>query len=137
MQKTQHRAELERELYECHADMCKVFSHPTRLEILNVLREEEMSVSDLAARLKVAIGNLSQHLNMMKQRLVLVSRKDGNVVYYRLANPKMLKAFDLIREILLEQMQRQSVLVRHAERTRAQGRVDSFRRAEEGAPWTS
>lgn len=97
--------------------MCKVFSHPTRLEILNTLREQEMSVSDLARRLGLSIGNLSQHLNMMKQRRVLVSRKDGNNVYYGLANPKMLKAFDLIREILLEQMQRESVLVRHMERT--------------------
>lgn len=125
MRKTQHPADMERELYQCHADMCKVFSHPTRLEILNVLREEEMSVSNLAGRLQVAIGNLSQHLNMMKQRRVLVSRKDGNVVYYRLANSKMLRAFDLIREILLEQMQRESVLVRHLERTRSQRRMGS------------
>ena len=125
MPRTQHSAAMDRELYRCHADMCKVFSHPTRLEILNVLREEEMSVSNLAGRLKVAIGNLSQHLNMMKQRRVLVSRKDGNVVYYRLANPKMLKAFDLIREILLEQMQRDTALVRHLERARAQWRVSS------------
>ena len=117
--------DIERELYKCHAEMCKVFSHPTRLQILNALHEREVSVSDLAGRLQVAIGNLSQHLNMMKQRQVLVSRKDGNVVYYRLANPKMLRAFDLIREILLEGMQRQSVLVRHAEATRAQGRAGS------------
>jgi len=112
-------ADINRELYRCHADMCKVFSHPTRLEILNRLREQEMSVSELARRLELSIGNLSQHLNMMKQRRVLVSRKDGNMVYYRLANPKMLKAFDMIREILLEQMQRESVLVRHMEQARA------------------
>ena len=120
MEKTRHPVDISRELYRCHADMCKVFSHPTRLEILNVLRKDEMSVSNLAGRLKIAIGNLSQHLNMMKQRRVLVSRKDGNVVYYRLANPKMLKAFDLIRELLLEEMRHQSVLVRHAERARGQ-----------------
>ena len=109
----------EDELYRCHADMCKVFSHPTRLQILNILRERELAVSDLADRLGVAIGNLSQHLNMMKQRRVLASRKDGNSVYYRLATPKMLKAFDLIREILIEQMQRESTLVRHFERAQA------------------
>ena len=63
----------EYEFYKRHADLCKVFSHPTRLEILNILREEEMSVSELARRLGVAIGNLSQHLNMMKQRRGLVS----------------------------------------------------------------
>ena len=56
-----------------------------------------MSVSDLVGRLGITIGNMSQHLNMMKQRWVLVSRKEGNMVFYRLANPKMLKAFDLIR----------------------------------------
>ena len=123
MRTPRHPADMERELYECHAEMCKVLSHPKRLEILNVLREKEMSVGDLASRLKVAIGNLSQHLNMMKQRRVLASRKDGNVVYYRLANPKMLRAFDLIREMLLEGMQRQSVLVRHAERTHPRARA--------------
>ncbi len=108
--------DLQAEVCSRHAEMCKVFTHPIRLQTLDILREQEMSVSDLADRLGVAIGNLSQHLNMMKQRRVLVSRKDGNNVYYRLANPKMLKAFDLMREILLEQMQRESILVRHMER---------------------
>ncbi|MBI3933094.1 MAG: winged helix-turn-helix transcriptional regulator [Acidobacteria bacterium] len=110
------RKNIEQELYRLHAEMCKVFSHPTRLQILNVLREREVTVSELAERLGLAIGNLSQHLNMMKQRRVLVSRKEGNNVYYRLPNPKMLRAFDLIREILREQMQQQSILVRHLER---------------------
>jgi len=114
-----HRRTQQLEVFSRHAEMCKVFSSPIRLQILNILREREMSVSSLADRLGVAIGNLSQHLNMMKQRRVLVSRKDGNVVYYRLANPKMLKAFDLIREILFEQMQRESVLVQHMEQARA------------------
>ncbi len=114
-----HRHAQQLEVFSRHAEMCKVFSSPIRLQILNMLRKQEMSVSKLADQLGVAIGNLSQHLNMMKQRRVLVSRKDGNIVYYRLANPKMLKAFDLIRELLFEQMQRESVLVRHMEQARA------------------
>ena len=99
-----------------HAEMCKVFTNPIRLQILDALRQRETSVSELAGRLGVAMGNLSQHLNMMKQRRVLVSRKDGNNVYYQLANPKMLKAFDLMREILLDEMRRESVLARQIER---------------------
>ena len=78
-----------------------------------------MCVSELATRLGVAMGNLSQHLSMMKQRRVLLSRKEGNIVYYRLANLKMLKAFDLIREILLEQMQRETILIRHLQGVQA------------------
>ncbi|MBI3669559.1 MAG: winged helix-turn-helix transcriptional regulator [Acidobacteria bacterium] len=104
------------EVYSRHAEMCKVFSHPLRLQVLNTLRDKEMSVSDLADRLGVAIGNLSQHLNMMKQRRVVMTRKEGNNVYYRLANAKMLEAFDLIREILFEQMRREGILVREMER---------------------
>ena len=107
------------EVYARHAEMCKVFSHPLRLRILETLRDKEMSVSDMASRLRVAIGNLSQHLNMMKQRHVLVTRKDGNIVYYRLANSKILAAFDLIREILFEQMQREGTIVRQMKSTRA------------------
>jgi ArsR family transcriptional regulator, virulence genes transcriptional regulator len=110
---------MERELYKWHADMCKVFSHPTRLETLNVLRVQEMPVTELAKRLGVAVGNLSQHLNMMKQRRVLTSRKEANNVYYRLANPKVLRAFDLMREILLEQMRGESDVVRQLERAQA------------------
>jgi DNA-binding transcriptional ArsR family regulator len=107
------------EVYARHAEMCKVFSHPLRLQILNTLRDKEMSVSDMADRLGVAIGNLSQHLNMMKHRRVLGTRKDGNIVYYRLANPKILDAFDLIREILFEQMQREGTIVRQMKSVRA------------------
>jgi len=107
------------EAYVRHAEMCKIFSHPLRLQVLNTLRKKEMSVTDMADRLGVAIGNLSQHLNMMKHRRVLGTRKDGNVVYYRLANPKILDAFDLIREILLEQMQREGMIVRQIKSARA------------------
>ena len=106
-------------LYEHHAEMCKVFSHATRLMILNVLRTSERNVATIAARLRVPLGTVSPHLLMMKQRRVLVSRKRGNQVFYRLANPKILRAFDLIRELLYEQMKRDSLLARAFEDERA------------------
>jgi ArsR family transcriptional regulator len=55
---------------------------------------------------------------MMKQRRVLASRKQGNQVFYRLANPKMLQAFDLIREILYEQMKQHGLFARELEQER-------------------
>jgi len=109
-------------LYEQHAEMCKVFSSPIRLMILNVLRESEMTVAALAGRLDLALGTVSPHLLMMKQRRVLVSRKEGTQVFYRLANPKMLRAFDLIRNILAEQMKEHGVLAKELERERARRR---------------
>ncbi len=101
----------ERTLCYYHAEMCKVFSHPTRLEIINTLRDKEIRVGELANKLQVGIGNLSQHLSMMKERKILKNRKVGNQVFYRVANAKMLKAFDLLREILLEQIEKDSLLL--------------------------
>ena len=103
---------MEDRIYTYHAEMCKVFSHPKRLELIDILREKEMNVGELSKKLGLPIGNLSQHLAMMRERRILVSRKEGNVVYYRIANLRLLKAFDLLREILFEQIRQDAVLIR-------------------------
>ncbi|MEW6034633.1 MAG: metalloregulator ArsR/SmtB family transcription factor [Chloroflexota bacterium] len=99
------------QIYSYHAEMCQVFSHPKRLELIDVLRESEMSVGELSQRLRITPANLSQHLAMMKERRILVSRKEGNAVYYRVANPKLFRAFDMLREILFEQIRGDAALI--------------------------
>ena len=81
------------------------------LEILRLLKNKEMSVSEIAKETKMGIGNLSQHLSMMKQRHILESRKDGAAVYYSFSNDKIIKAFTLLREALLEQLKKDASLV--------------------------
>ena len=102
---------MEDQIYFYHAEMCKVFAHAKRLELINILRDKEMSVGELSQRLGLAIGNLSQHLTMMRQRHILASRKEGNVVYYRVTNPRLLEAFDLLREIMFEQIRQDAALI--------------------------
>ena len=102
---------MEDQIYTYHAEMCKVFSHPKRLELINLLREKEMSAGKLGEELGLAPANLSQHLTMMRGRHILTSRKEGNVVYYRIANPRLLEAFDLLREILFEQIRQDAALI--------------------------
>ena len=115
--------DVSRSIYEHHAEMCKVFSNATRLMILNILRESEMTVAAIAEKLGVPLGTVSPHLLMMKQRRVLLSRKQGTQVFYRLANPKMLQAFDLIRVILYEQMKQAGLLTRELEHERVRKKV--------------
>lgn len=104
----------EKQIYELHASLCKALSNPKRLEIIDVLRNAEMNVGELSERLGIPIGNLSQHLNMMKALGILSSRKDGNVVHYSLATPKMLEAFDILREILFERISKEGALLKEA-----------------------
>ncbi len=102
---------MEEQIYAYHAEMCKVFSHPKRLEVINILRDGELSVTDLSQRLILTIGNLSQHLNMMKDHHILLSTKRGNMVYYRIANPKLIRCFDMMREMLFEQIRQDAALI--------------------------
>lgn len=103
--------DIHQQIYAHHAEMCKVLSHPKRLELIDVLRNGEMSAGELGQRLGLPSANLSQHLTMMRERRVLTSRKEGNVVYYRLTNPRMLEAYDILREILFEQIRQDAALI--------------------------
>jgi len=102
---------VEDQIYAYHAEMCQVLSHPKRLEVINILRDGEMTVSELAQRLGLTVGNLSQHLSMMKERHILLSRKEGNMVFYRIANPKLIRCFDMMREMLFEQIRQDAALI--------------------------
>jgi len=70
-----------------------------------------MTVTQLSQKLGLTVGNLSQHLSMMKERHILLSRKEGNMVYYRIANPKLIRCFDMMREMLFEQIRQDAALI--------------------------
>ncbi|HLF54465.1 MAG TPA: metalloregulator ArsR/SmtB family transcription factor [Candidatus Nanoarchaeia archaeon] len=95
-----------KQLYVVHAEMCKVFSNPTRLEILNLLRNGELSVTVLMKKTKLSQANVSQHLSIMKNKGVITASRRGKNINYRLTNPKIIQAFDIIREILRERLRR-------------------------------
>ncbi len=102
-----------REFYRRHADMCGAFAHPLRLELLQLLHERgESTVTDLAEATGMRMATLSQHLATMRATNMVLSRKEGASVYYRLADPRIIQAFDLITQVLLDQMAREEELRR-------------------------
>ncbi len=92
-------------VYELHADVCKTLANSKRIEIVNLLRSGEKSVSRLLEETGLLKANLSQHLSLMRQRGIVKARKEGLSVFYRIANPKIVRACDLMREVLFEQME--------------------------------
>ena len=95
---------MEKQLYLIHAEMCKVFSNPTRLEILDLLRNKELSVTELVAKTHLSQANISQHLSIMKNKGIIKFNRRGKNIYYQLTNPKIIDAFDIIREVLRERL---------------------------------
>ena len=95
----------ETRIFELHARVCKMLSHPKRLEIIDLLRGgRTFSVSDIAQRLGVTNANASQHLAMMRQQHIVTTRRDGVTIRYSLADPKIITAYDALRKILQRQL---------------------------------
>jgi ArsR family transcriptional regulator len=91
-------------IFDLHAEVCKIFSHPKRLQIIEALRDKELTVSEVVAQLKIPKANVSQHLAVLRQKRVVVTRREGLNIFYRIANPKIIQACDLMRQVLHEQL---------------------------------
>ena len=92
----------EKRIFQMHAEICKTLSNPIRLEILSRLRDGKKSVNEIASLTGVRQATVSQHLAVLRQRGVVSTRREGINVYYDVANPKITRACDLMREVLFE-----------------------------------
>jgi ArsR family transcriptional regulator len=88
---------LETELLQNAADVLRTVAHPMRLQIIHLLKEGEKPVTELAQQLGVQQPYTSQQLNLMKSKGILSSRRNGNQVYYAIANPNVVKVIQCIR----------------------------------------
>ena len=92
-------------LYEMHAGVCAALAHAKRIQIIDLLQGGEKTAGNLSREMEIPKGNLSQHLNVMKSKGLLLSRREGVSIYYRIANPKIVTACQLMREVLMEQLE--------------------------------
>lgn len=102
----------DRRLYRLHASICHTLANPKRLEVIDRLRANEMSVTELAQALEVSQANLSQHLAVMREKGMVKTRRSGLNVFYRLSSPKIIQACDLMRQVLLEHLDSGAKIVR-------------------------
>lgn len=93
------------DFYNLHADICKTISNPRRQAIIDTIRKSEMTVSTLIKKTGISQANLSQHLAILRLKGVVKARREGNNIYYSIANPKIMEAYDLISEVLRESIQ--------------------------------
>jgi len=81
------------------AQSIKAIAHPLRLKILCVLSEQEMIVQDIVAHVGTSQSNISQHLAILRDKGVLLARKDANRVFYRIGDSRTLKLIGLMRDV--------------------------------------
>lgn len=78
----------------------KILSHPTRLAILEILREGEHCVCHMEAVLQVRQAHISQHLMVLREAQIVADRREGWNIYYRVIRPEIFKIIDVAREVL-------------------------------------
>jgi DNA-binding transcriptional ArsR family regulator len=89
------------ELADQQAALCRAFSNARRLLIVWILSKEELSVNEIAARAGSSLQNVSQHLSLLKKTGIVTTRRDGQTIYYQIADhdcfkqcPALLRAPD-------------------------------------------
>jgi DNA-binding transcriptional ArsR family regulator len=92
------------EINQVHARVCKALADPKRLLIINELRDGPQSVSDIAAALGISQPNVSRHLALLRDRGFVTTERYGSSVHYALASPVILRAVDLLREFMAEDL---------------------------------
>jgi ArsR family transcriptional regulator len=80
------------------AEVFQVLAHPTRIHIIETLRDGELSVGAILNQVKVEPTNLSQHLSLLRLRHLVVTRKEGNQVLYSLRDPLLTDVLDAMRQ---------------------------------------
>ncbi len=86
------------------AQIFQALAHPTRVAVVEALRDGELSAGALLATLEVEQANLSQHLAVLRAKQVVVSRKDGNQVLYTLRDPVLVQVLDLLKQYFNSQL---------------------------------
>lgn len=89
-----------KELVEFRAEILKALAQPTRLKIIDFLRDGERCVCEIFPAIGEEQSNTSRHLNMMLAAGVLSRRKDGLKIYYAIKHPEILEIIDIVTGIM-------------------------------------
>jgi len=93
------------------AEIFQALAHPTRVAIVEALRDGEVSAGGLLTYVQVEPANLSQHLAVLRTKQVVSSRKAGNQVYYTLRNPVLIDVLDLLKQYFNTHLQESAALL--------------------------
>ncbi len=92
--------------YELHAEFCKTFTNPKRVQILDLLRDGELTVTEIQKKIGIAKAHTSLMLNFMRVKNVLKTRRAGTNVYYSVADERIAHACVVMQEALAGMMER-------------------------------
>lgn len=98
------KSPLPQEAYSKNADIYKILANSKRLEILNILKLQETGVEDLLKITKLSKANLSQHLALMRHNGLVLTRREGLNIFYRIVDPRIVEPCKILHRLRHKQM---------------------------------
>lgn len=89
-----------KKVYEKNAEVYKIMAHPKRLEILNLLKLQSFSVSELVEIMKVPKANISQHLALLRAIGLVKTQRNGLQVIYSIVDPRIVEPCRILKDLL-------------------------------------
>ena len=82
------------------ANALKAMAHPLRWKILCTLGDRELSVGEIVDQTGTSQSNISQHLEQLRNKNIVVARKEANRIFYRIRNHQLLDLIGIMRDVL-------------------------------------
>ncbi len=102
---------MEDRVLELKAEILKALAQPTRLKILELLRNGEKCICEIVPAIKGEQSNISRHISLMQKSHLVTTRKDGVKVMVKVSDPEIFNILDRVNSILRSQMNEQSRLI--------------------------
>jgi len=93
-----------KELAIKQADLCKLFGNASRILILWSIIDGERPVSEIAEEVGTSLQNISQHLALLKEHNIVSARRDGQTIYYRIAENQWIKTCPILTKPLISEV---------------------------------
>lgn len=101
-------------IYDLHAEVFKALAHPLRLQVIEILQNGEQCFSEVHEQTGGLKSNLSQHMSIMVDSGILKARRDSRCNYYSLSSVKVAKACALLKDVLADNIKRQTKILENA-----------------------
>ncbi len=102
-------------LRQFKAAIFQALAHPTRIAVLELLRDQELAVSVILERLELEPANASQHFAVLRAKHIITRRKQGSQVFYSVRDPLIIEVLDIMRKYFQVHLQESVALLKETE----------------------
>lgn len=99
----EYNKSMHNQLFKLQENVFKALAHSRRLEIIYLLRDQKLTVSQIYTMLDLPQANVSQHLQILREQNIVLANKDGKKITYKIAQSKYLQIADIVRELIIDQ----------------------------------